>query len=319
MSEPVIEAEGLTRRYGDVNVVDHVTFTVDRGEVFGLLGPNGAGKTTTILMMLGLTEVSDGAIRVLGRDPTREPLAVKTSVGYLPDAVGFYDNLTARENLAYTARLLGLSAAERRARIDEALSRVRLGDVGDKRVATFSRGMRQRLGLAEIVMKRAAIAILDEPTSGLDPQATEEFLDLIRTLKTEGVTVLLSSHLLDRVQRVCDRVALFQRGRIALMGAVADLARQVLGGGFAVEVEATGVGLADRLAAVAGVRRIEAVGRDRFRLICDNDVRPEAARAVVNGGGALRQLSVDQPSLDAIYAHYFQAQDAEQERVRNAA
>jgi ABC-2 type transport system ATP-binding protein len=112
---------------------------------------------------------------------------------------------------------------------------------------------------------------------------------------------------------------LFQRGRIALMGAVADLARQVLGGGFAVEVEATGVGLADRLAAVAGVRRIEAVGRDRFRLICDNDVRPEAARAVVNGGGALRQLSVDQPSLDAIYAHYFQAQDAEQERVRNAA
>ncbi|MGE0750141.1 MAG: ABC transporter ATP-binding protein [Variibacter sp.] len=319
MSEPVIEAQGLTRRYGDVNVVDRVTFTVDRGEVFGLLGPNGAGKTTTILMMLGLTEVSEGAIRVLGRDPTREPLAVKTSVGYLPDAVGFYDNLTARENLAYTARLLGLSASERRTRIDEALSRVRLGDVADKRVATFSRGMRQRLGLAEIVMKRAAIAILDEPTSGLDPQATEEFLDLIRTLKTEGVTVLLSSHLLDRVQRVCDRVALFQRGRIALMGAVADLARQVLGGGFAVEVEATGVGLADRLTAVAGVRRVETVGRDRFRLICDHDVRPEAARAVVDGGGALRQLSVDQPSLDAIYAHYFQAQDAEQERVRNAA
>ncbi len=319
MSENVIEAMDLTRRYDNATVVDRISFAVGRGEVFGLLGPNGAGKTTTILMMLGLTEVSDGSIRVLGRDPTREPLAVKRAVGYLPDEVGFYDNLTAAENLAYTARLLGLSASERRVRIADALGRVRLRDVADKRVATFSRGMRQRLGLAEIVMKRAQIAILDEPTSGLDPQATEEFLEMIRTLKAEGVTVLLSSHLLERVQRVCDRVALFQNGRIALMGTVADLARQVLGGGFAVEVEASGVGLVDRLAAVAGVRKVEQPGRDRYRLIADRDVRPDAAKAVVNGGGALRQLSGDEPSLDAIYAHYFQAQDAEQERVRNAA
>jgi ABC-2 type transport system ATP-binding protein len=319
MSENVIEAIGLTRRYDNATVVDRISFAVGRGEVFGLLGPNGAGKTTTILMMLGLTEVSDGSIRVLGHDPTREPLAVKRAVGYLPDEVGFYDNLSAAENLAYTARLLGLSATERRTRIADALGRVRLRDVADKRVATFSRGMRQRLGLAEIVMKRAQIAILDEPTSGLDPQATEEFLEMIRTLKAEGVTVLLSSHLLERVQRVCDRVALFQNGRIALMGTVTDLARQVLGGGFAVEVEATGIGLADRLAAVAGVRKVEQTERDRYRLIADRDVRSDAAKAVVNGGGALRQLSVEEPSLDAIYAHYFQAQDAEQERVRNAA
>jgi ABC-2 type transport system ATP-binding protein len=319
MSENVIEAIGLTRRYDNATVVDRISFAVGRGEVFGLLGPNGAGKTTTILMMLGLTEVSDGSIRVLGHDPTREPLAVKRAVGYLPDEVGFYDNLSAAENLAYTARLLGLSATERRMRIADALGRVRLRDVADKRVATFSRGMRQRLGLAEIVMKRAQIAILDEPTSGLDPQATEEFLEMIRTLKAEGVTVLLSSHLLERVQRVCDRVALFQNGKIALMGTVTDLARQVLGGGFAVEVEATGVGLADRLAAVAGVRKVEQTERDRYRLIADRDVRSDAAKAVVNGGGALRQLSVEEPSLDAIYAHYFQAQDAEQERVRNAA
>ncbi|MBN8957944.1 MAG: ABC transporter ATP-binding protein [Rhizobiales bacterium] len=319
MSENVIEAIGLTRRYDNATVVDRISCAVGRGEVFGLLGPNGAGKTTTILMMLGLTEVSDGSIRVLGHDPTREPLAVKRAVGYLPDEVGFYDNLSAAENLAYTARLLGLSAAERRTRIADALGRVRLRDVADKRVATFSRGMRQRLGLAEIVMKRAQIAILDEPTSGLDPQATEEFLEMIRTLKAEGVTVLLSSHLLERVQRVCDRVALFQNGKIALMGTVTDLARQVLGGGFAVEVEATGVGLADRLAAVAGVGKVEQTERDRYRLIADRDVRSDAAKAVVNGGGALRQLSVEEPSLDAIYAHYFQAPDAEQERVRNAA
>ena len=150
----------------------------------------------------------------------------------------------------------------RRGAIAAALARVRLADVADKRVATFSRGMRQRLGLAEIVMKRAEIAILDEPTSGLDPQSTLEFLDLIDELKREGVTVLLSSHMLDQVQRVCDRVALFQRGRIVMMGTVPDLARQVLGAGFVVEVEATaapGTDLAPRLATIPGVQD----GRER--------------------------------------------------------
>jgi ABC-2 type transport system ATP-binding protein len=306
MSDNVIEATGLARLYGAAVAVDHITFSVGRGEIFGLLGPNGAGKTTTILMMLGLTEVTEGEVRVLGRDPQREPLAVKRRVGYLPDAVGFYDHLSARENLTYTARLLGLDPAERTARIDEALTHVRLADVADHRVATFSRGMRQRLGLAEIVMKQAEIAILDEPTNGLDPQASEEFLDLIRSLKSVGVTVLLSSHLLDRVQRVCDRVALFNAGRIALIGTVPELARQVLGGGFTVEVEASGEGLAQHLSAVPGVGGVETIDTDRYRLLADRDVRPDAARAVVQAGGALRRLSVEEPSLDAIYTRYFQ-------------
>ncbi len=265
MNTPVTDAVGLTKRYDGVEVVDHVSFTIARGETFGLLGPNGAGKTTTILMLLGLTDISDGQVRVLGYDPQREPLAIKRRVGYLPDAVGFYDHLTARENLTYTARLMGFAKAEREQRITGALARVRLADVADRRVATFSRGMRQRLGLAEIVMKRAEIAILDEPTAGLDPQSTEELLEMIRALKADGVTVLLSSHLLDRVQRVCDRVALFSSGRIALLGSVPELAREVLGGGFAVEVEASGTGLAGRLAAIPGVRSVEqpapAVGR----------------------------------------------------------
>ena len=175
----VIAARGLTKSYGGVSVVDAINFDIARGEVFGLLGPNGAGKTTTILMMLGLTEISSGAVGVLGHDPARSPLQVKRRVGYLPDSVGFYDHLTARENLAYTAKLMGLGTAERARRIAAALTRVRLSDVADKRVATFSRGMRQRLGLAEIIVKQAEIAILDEPTSGLDPQATLEFLSLI--------------------------------------------------------------------------------------------------------------------------------------------
>jgi ABC-2 type transport system ATP-binding protein len=312
MSDIVIEAKGLTKRYGAAHAVNGATFAVGAGEIFGLLGPNGAGKTTTILMLLGLSDISAGQARVFGHDPMREPLAVKRLVGYLPDSVGFYDHLTAAENLHYTARLMGFDGETRKQRIGEALARVGLSAVAQKKVSTFSRGMRQRLGLAEIVMKDARIAILDEPTNGLDPQASVELLELIRSLKVQGVSILLSSHLLDRVQSVCDRVALFNAGRIALMGTVDELGRQVLGGGYAVEVEADGSdGIARRLAALPGVRSVEEPGAGRFRMVCDSDLRGEAAGAVVAAGGRLKQLSLDRPSLETIYTRYFQnAQEA---------
>jgi ABC-2 type transport system ATP-binding protein len=311
MSEDnVIQAEGLTKRYNGTTVVNGISFSVARGEIFGLLGPNGAGKTTTILMLLGLSDITAGTARVLGHNPAREPLQVKRRVGYLPDAVGFYDNMTAADNLRYTARLIGLDHAEREERIASSLAHVGLADVADRRVATFSRGMRQRVGLAEVLMKDAQIAILDEPTSGLDPQATLELLDIIRALKDRGVTILLSSHLLDRVQSICDRVALFSEGNIVLLGTVGDLGREVLGGGYHVEVEAEGAGLAEKLNAIPGVKSAEAVGSNRIRLFSERDVRPEAAAAVVAAGGRLSRLSVEEPSLEMIYTRYFQNQAA---------
>jgi ABC-2 type transport system ATP-binding protein len=311
MSDNVIEVKGLTKRYDGVAVVNGISFAVAPGEIFGLLGPNGAGKTTTILMLLGLTDISDGEARVLGHDPVREPLQVKRQVGYMPDQVGFYDNLTAAENLRYTARLMGLEREEREQKIRSAIGHVGLADVIDRRVSIFSRGMRQRLGLAEILMKEAKIAILDEPTSGLDPQATLELLNIIRDLKGHGVSVLLSSHLLERVQSVCDRVALFNQGNIALIGTVPELGREVLGGGFHVEVEAEGQGIAERLAAVPGVQKVAPAGTNRWRLTSDHDVRPEAASAAVAAGGRLLRLSVEEPSLEAIYTRYFQTHAGE--------
>jgi len=320
-ADAVIEAKGLTKVYGATPAVDHISFSVGRGEIFGLLGPNGAGKTTTILMMLGLTEISEGEVRVLGFNPAREPLSVKRRVGYLPDTVGFYDNLTAGDNLRYTARLIGFRSVEREKRIAAALERVGLGEFADNRVGTFSRGMRQRLGLAEILMKGAQIAILDEPTSGLDPHATSELLGIIRSFKTEGVSVLLSSHLLERVQSVCDRVALFSSGRIALMGSVADLGREVLGVGYVVDIEADGVGLAERLALIPGVSGVEKPGIGKLRLHADRDVRSEAAAEVVAMQGRLKFLGVQEPSLEAIYTRYFEARPEEGtlERTRHAA
>ncbi|HEX3438828.1 MAG TPA: ABC transporter ATP-binding protein [Pseudolabrys sp.] len=316
MKETVIEAKGLTKRYDTAIAVDGVSFSVAAGEIFGLLGPNGAGKTTTILMLLGLSDISAGTARVFGHDPAREPLAVKRRVGYLPDSVGFYDHLTAADNLHYTARLMGLTLAARKQKIPAALARVGLSEVANKRVGTFSRGMRQRLGLAEIVMKEARVAILDEPTNGLDPQASVELLDLIRSLKSAGVSVIISSHLLDRVQSVCDRVALFNAGKIALMGTVGELGRQVLGGGFAVEVEAEGgADIKQRLESLPGVRNVEEPSPGRWRVTCDRDLRGEAAAEVVAAGGRLNQLSLDHPSLETIYTRYFQST----QEVRHAA
>jgi ABC-2 type transport system ATP-binding protein len=307
----VIEAIGLTKKYSSAVAVDHISFTVGRGEIFGLLGPNGAGKTTTILMLLGLTEISAGTVSVLGFNPAREPLSVKRRVGYMPDTVGFYDQMTAADNLRYTARLIGFKKADREKRIADALDRVGLAESTDSGVGTFSRGMRQRLGLAEILMKGAQIAILDEPTSGLDPHATAELLAIIRGFKSEGVSVLLSSHLLERVQSVCDRVALFSGGHIALMGSVADLGREVLGGGYVVDIEADGAGLAERLALIPGVSGVEQIGIGKLRLHADRDVRPEAAVEVVAMQGRLKFLGVQEPSLDAIYTRYFETRPDE--------
>jgi len=305
MADNVIEARGLTKAYGANRAVDAIDLDIRRGEIFGLLGPNGAGKTTTILMMLGLTETSGGSVNVLGFDPVREPLEVKRRVGYLPDAVGFYDHLTARENLYYTARLLEIPRGDINRRIMEAMEAVELADVVDRRVATYSRGMRQRLGIAEIVMKRAEVAILDEPTSGLDPHATHELLELIRRLKAKGVAVLLSSHLLDRVQSVCDRVALFNKGKIALMGTVVELANQVLGAGHPVRVEASGVDVAALARDIPGVQKVMAEPDGGWRITADRDVRAAVSQKIVAANGGLTRLADLEPSLEEVYTTYF--------------
>jgi ABC-2 type transport system ATP-binding protein len=305
-SDSVIEAHGLLKLYGATRAVDAIDLSVRKGEIFGLLGPNGAGKTTTILMMLGLTEISGGSVDVLGFNPVRQPLEVKRRVGYLPDSVGFYDNLTARENLTYTARLLAIPRREAGGRIMDALKSVQLDEVADKRVGTYSRGMKQRLGIAEIVMKRVEVAILDEPTSGLDPHATHELLEMIRGLKKNGVAVLLSSHLLDRVQSVCDRVALFNKGKIALMGTVVELANQVLGAGHPTLVEAGGTDVAAALRGIQGVQQVVADGDGAWRVVADRDVRAEVAKRIVSAGGSLTRLADLQPSLEEVYTRYFQ-------------
>jgi ABC-2 type transport system ATP-binding protein len=226
----IIETEGLTKRYNSFTAVNQLTFQIREGEVFGFLGPNGAGKTTTLLMFLGLTEPTAGKLRVCGFDPTREPLQVKKRVGYLPENVGFYDDMDARENLRYVARLNNIPDEVSAPRIDQLLGLVGLFEDGSKRVGNYSKGMRQRLGIAEVLVKEPKLVFLDEPTIGLDPDGTNRMLDLIRSLsKEKGITVFFSSHLLEQVQRVSDRVGIMIKGNLVAVGPIDELARAKLG------------------------------------------------------------------------------------------
>jgi ABC-2 type transport system ATP-binding protein len=228
--QPIIEAEGLTKIYGSQTAVNKLTLQIQEGEVFGFLGPNGAGKTTTILMFLGLTEPTSGKVQVCGFDPKRESLRVKEKVGYLPENVGFYDDMDARQNLQFIARLNKIPDPVSAPKIDTWLKEVGLLEEAKKKVGTYSKGMRQRLGIAEVLIKEPKLVFLDEPTIGLDPDGTNRMLDLIHSLSGEkNITIFLSSHLLDQVQRICDRVGIMIKGDLVAVGPIAELAEKKLG------------------------------------------------------------------------------------------
>jgi ABC-2 type transport system ATP-binding protein len=328
--EPVIQTRGLTKEYGEFRAVDQLDLDVYPGEVFGLLGPNGAGKTTTILMLLGLTEPTGGTARVLGLDPARNPLGVKRHVGYLPDNVGFYGGMTGRENLRYTARLNGLRGSEVDDRIEALLREVGLPEAGDARVDTYSRGMRQRLGLADVLVKDPSVVILDEPTTAIDPKGVVEVLGLVRSLaRDRGAAVLLSSHLLYQVQQVCDRVGIFVSGQMVERGAVEEIAERSAGGLATFEVGVEGdpdvaLRTLTDLAAVADVTQAAPVEpgpppRSLWLVRTDGDRRGDVVRALVEGGFAVWQLRRRGDELDEIYRRYFTPSTPGTEETRDTA
>ncbi|MGH3015159.1 MAG: ABC transporter ATP-binding protein, partial [Gaiellaceae bacterium] len=217
----VVETSGLTKRFGDRVAVQDVDLRVPRGSAFGYLGPNGAGKTTLIRMLLGLTHASAGRMRLLGRSVPAERAAALARVGAIVEEPRFHGHLTGRENLTVIA---AAREPEAHARVDGALARVGLSQRADDRVKRYSLGMRQRLGVARSLLADPALLILDEPTNGLDPAGIHEFRAMIRGFVAEGRTVLLSSHLLDEVEKICDAVAIVDRGRVVMQGSIAELA-----------------------------------------------------------------------------------------------
>jgi ABC-2 type transport system ATP-binding protein len=227
---PIIETQNLTKVYGDQVAVDRLSFSIQEGEIFGFLGPNGSGKTTTLLMLLGLTEPSEGWAKVAAFDPTREAIKVKRIVGYMPENVGFYEDMTAVENLRFIARLNHIPDAVSSEKTGEALDRVGLTEEAGKKVGAYSRGMRQRLGIAEILIKEPRIAFLDEPTLGLDPDGTTRIISHIQSLSRDNkITVVLSSHDLKQVQKISDRIGIMINGHMIALGPMETLAKEKFG------------------------------------------------------------------------------------------
>lgn len=306
-----IEMAGITKKYGDFKAVDGLDLQVMEGEVFGLLGPNGAGKTTTILMMLGLTEPTAGRVRVAGLDATRKPLEVKRLVGYLPENVGFYEDMTARENLAYIASLNGLTRKKAEPRIDGLLERVGLAQAADQKAGSFSRGMRQRLGIADVLVKSPRLVVLDEPTLGIDPDGARQVLGLITEMsREEGITVLLSSHLLHQVQEVCDRVGIFVQGRMVAVGPIQSLGQQLMQGERMVielQAEPFSAELANQIRKLAGVESVQGSG-EMVLVTCQGDLRGQIAERILKGGASLRHLRLRGLGLEDIYMKYFRGE-----------
>ena len=228
LHEIIIRTNELVKQYGDVTAVDHLNLEIHKGEVFGLLGPNGAGKTTTTLMLLGLTDPTSGTAEISGLDCTRDALAVKKIVGYLPDNVGFYPDMSGRENLIFSGMMNGLTRKEAEERAVGLLERVGMTYAADRKTGTYSRGMRQRLGIADVLMKDPEIIIMDEPTLGIDPSGMRELTALIRELSVkDGRTILISSHELYQIQEISDRVGIFVKGRMIACGRIDELGQQL--------------------------------------------------------------------------------------------
>ncbi len=303
----VVETVDLTKTYDNTTVVDRLNLHIEEGEIFGFLGPNGAGKTTTILMLLGLTEPTSGIARIGGYNSTREPLKVKRIAGYVPEKIGFYEDLTASYNLTYTAELNGLSQELAMKRISESLDIVGLSEVADQRVQEFSRGMKQRLAIADLLIKAPKVAFLDEPTAGIDPEGVSQILDLIAKIAREQrMTVILSSHQLHQVQQICIRVGILVKGRMVVEGLVDQLGREALAGGqFRIEVQLAEItsGLIDCIKRIDGVVGVERSG-DLLLISCSQDLRPQIAKAIVDNNGLLVQMRIQSYALEDIYMRY---------------
>jgi len=306
VAQLVVETTDLTKKYGSFTAVNRLNLKIEQGEVFGFLGANGAGKTTTMLMLLGLTEPTAGTVRVCGMDPARQPLEVKRLVGYVPERVGFYEDLTARQNLRFTAELNRIRRAEAEDKIVSLLGSVGLSEVMDHPVATFSRGMKQRLGIADVWLKDPKLAFLDEPTTGIDPNGIDEMLKLISGMAKRGITIIFCSHVLPQVQKLCSRVGILSKGNLVADGPIDRLGRDAATAGryrMEAEVDDLKPAVVEAVRRVAGIEEVETSGNSLVAT-ARSDMRGQVSRAIIDSGALLLGMKIEEFNLEKIYKRY---------------
>lgn len=296
-----IEISGLVKKYEEVTALDGLTFKVPKGSVFGFLGPNGAGKTTTTRILVGLAKPNAGHVGILGRDAVAEAKLIKRSLGYLPESPAFYDWMRAGEYLSFVGEAFGLGGHELRRKVADLLDASGLSDAAKRKIGTFSRGMKQRLGIAQAFVNDPDVLILDEPTSALDPIGRKEVLDLIESL-SEKKTVFFSTHILGDVERVCDSVAIIDKGRLIVEGELEELKKTYARPTFIVELDADASPLAEKLRSAPWVLDVQA---ESGTVVVDvSDVRSaqaELASIVGATGLPLRRIELKEMALEDIF------------------
>ncbi len=304
---PSVETNGLTKRFGTLMAVDHLSFEVEEGEVFGLLGPNGAGKTTTVRILACLISPSEGSARVAGYDIGQEPLEVRQVVGVLTENPSLYERLTAYENMDFFAEAYGLSdVQEKRSRIKELLEFFELWERRKDKVATFSKGMKQKLAIARALVHQPPILFLDEPTAGLDPESSKGIRDLMEKLsQREKHTILLCTHHLEDAERLCSRVMIINRGKSVIVGSPDELRDKIAGQPI---LQVTVKKLDQKIMkAVEDLRQVKEIRVDNStsRLIIDlddiNSATPEVIKRIVYAGGLVLSVNALRPSLEEAY------------------
>ncbi|MFB6096078.1 MAG: ABC transporter ATP-binding protein [Haloferacaceae archaeon] len=292
----VLELDSVTKRYGAVTAVRDLDLSVDAGEVFGLLGPNGAGKSTTIDVVLDFVRPTSGTVRVVGRDPQAAPRAVRERVGVLPEGTGFYDRDTARDHVRFA---IGMKRADDDP--DRLLERVGIAHAADRPVGEFSKGMRRRLGLAVALVGAPDLLVLDEPLTGLDPSGARLLREVVREERDRGAAVFFSSHIMDQVEAVCDRVGIVDDGRLVAVDAVDALRANAAPTTLTLAVEAVPDGVVDDLRGLDGVADA-AAGDGSITVECtDAAAKASAIRRVDAAGASIRDVDAEPPSLEQVF------------------
>jgi len=307
-NEPIIIAQNLTKNYNGKTVVNDLNLSVKKGEIFGLLGPNGAGKSTVILMMLGLTEPTSGSITIAGFNSTREPIKVKRITGYLPEKLGFYEDMTARQNLKYTAELNFIPQKEIDSKTNEVLQIVGLEKNKNQPVSQFSKGMKQRLGIADVLIKDPRLVILDEPTEGLDIKIANQILENISILnRQKEITFMICSHQLNLVQKICTRIGIMSKGKMIGEGRIDHIGRGLFAEGkYRIDVELSEVSKAV-LDKIRNIDKVLSINQNEnlLEIICDEDVRPQISKVILENNILLTRMNIRDSSLEEIYLKYF--------------
>ncbi len=301
----IVEVRGLVKRFGELAAVDDVSFAIEQGEIFGLLGPNGAGKTTTISMVSCLIDPTAGSITVDGNEVATAPGAVKSTLGVVPQEIALYPTLSAQENLAFWGQMYGLSGGALKSAVAEALELAGLADRAKERVEKYSGGMKRRINIAAGILHKPKVLLMDEPTVGIDPQSRNHILETVKQLNAAGMTVLYTSHYMEEVEYLCDRIAIMDHGKIIASGTLNEL-RDVVGGMDVVDVKVTEVTdcVLDRVREIEGVKQADRTdGAIQVLTPSSGSVLGKLVATLESEGAHVTSITVTEPNLESVFLH----------------